>query len=857
MPTARFEADFSGFISAIDQSKIALVNFNTGAQDVEKTLNAMTDQFSGRQLIQEASLMVVAIEKLGGVSTLTADELQTVGEKAQEAADKLRAMGSDVPAGIQKYADAAKDAAGSTDTWSQAVSLLQTGLGAIGVTASMSAVVEWIKGIAASAAEIENLSLRLQTTTSEVQKFQAVAEATGVPVNKMTSAMQTLEEKIGKGDTGLAKAFGDLGISMDALKDETPFEMFQQIATALDKVQNSAQRAEEARAIFGNGWKQMLPALSADLQKTTDDVTQMSGGTVEYFAGLNTRFSALMTSMKNAAANALHEEAQAFGDWSSDIEANLKITAKNMADVAQAAPWKPMSTDMKFLMDVGNSMTASLTDDLKVWDDWNKAVAAVDAQTADFHKTLDGLDGAVVESAESMLKLGVNAKDVQTYFQLSDAAMIALQKDLKDWGPVADAFQAAADATKNWHDRLNDLSGEVVEGTKYYLNLGLSVQQVSLIMQQSVKDVQAVKDGLKAQGDAALSIQKIWNDYTDIVGSGSETAYAKAGAAIDKWYAADLAKPQQSKTDTAQYYDAIAALDDAKWAHLATNRLAADKDSKTYVDNQAKQDADAYTFALARQDQYSQAHIDKLKDTADKSAAVANTWSTSMADGAKTGAAASAGSWLAAADSIGKSGASASQSWIAGQQAILDYSQISMKQQIAMTDQVTQAKIQAVSAQVAANQMTEQMAEQTINYLVSEAERYQHAWAGVMDQTVADYRHAVGQIQMGDIGEQQAMSAAVAEVDQTGLGQMMRSGTTSVDLMNQYQAAIEKAMADRGYSIGGTLTPAAQTAGYGGTSVNTTVNITSPLGTPSQISQAVSAALADALRRQGATIPTT
>ena len=42
MPTARFEADFSGFISAIDQSKIALVNFNTGAQDVEKTLNAMT-----------------------------------------------------------------------------------------------------------------------------------------------------------------------------------------------------------------------------------------------------------------------------------------------------------------------------------------------------------------------------------------------------------------------------------------------------------------------------------------------------------------------------------------------------------------------------------------------------------------------------------------------------------------------------------------------------------------------------------------------------------------------------------------------------------------------------------------------
>ena len=55
---------------------------------------------------------------------------------------------------------------------------------------------------------------------------------------------------------------------------------------------------------------------------------------------------------------------------------------------------------------------------------------------------------------------------------------------------------------------------------------------------------------------------------------------------------------------------------------------------------------------------------------------------------------------------------------------------------------------------------TMSMANQTINYLVSEAERYQHSWAGVMDQTVADYRHAgrAAADKPGDIaGEQQAM----------------------------------------------------------------------------------------------------
>ncbi len=71
------------------------------------------------------------------------------------------------------------------------------------------------------------------------------------------------------------------------------------------------------------------------------------------------------------------------------------------------------------------------------------------------------------------------------------------------------------------------------------------------------------------------------------------------------------------------------------------------------------------------------------------------------------------------------------------------------------------------------------------------------------------------------------------------------------------QAAIEQAWWRRGYSIGGTLTPAAQQAAFAsGTTVNSTVNVTSPLGTSSQIAAAVSSALADALRRQGATIPT-
>ena len=55
---------------------------------------------------------------------------------------------------------------------------------------------------------------------------------------------------------------------------------------------------------------------------------------------------------------------------------------------------------------------------------------------------------------------------------------------------------------------------------------------------------------MTSEQTATLAITKIWDEYTTLVGSGSETAYEKASAAIDKWYADDIAKHQASKTDT-------------------------------------------------------------------------------------------------------------------------------------------------------------------------------------------------------------------------------------------------------------------------------------------------------------------
>src|SRR4051812_48586747 len=113
--SASFRADFTSFVEQCQKAEVELRSFETGAGKVEKALNRMTDGFSGRKLIQEATLMATAIEKAGGVSTLTANELQSVGARANEAAAKMKALGLDVPQGIQKIADASKNAAGASE----------------------------------------------------------------------------------------------------------------------------------------------------------------------------------------------------------------------------------------------------------------------------------------------------------------------------------------------------------------------------------------------------------------------------------------------------------------------------------------------------------------------------------------------------------------------------------------------------------------------------------------------------------------------------------------------------------------------------------------------------------------------
>src|SRR5215467_13896140 len=115
---ATFEADFSTFKNEVDAATVKLRGFEAESGSVSTALSKMVDQFSGRKVIEEATLMAAAVEKVGGAAVLSTKELDAMAATAGAAADKFLAFGQEVPASLTKLIasiGAAKDQAAAFD----------------------------------------------------------------------------------------------------------------------------------------------------------------------------------------------------------------------------------------------------------------------------------------------------------------------------------------------------------------------------------------------------------------------------------------------------------------------------------------------------------------------------------------------------------------------------------------------------------------------------------------------------------------------------------------------------------------------------------------------------------------------
>src|SRR5882672_3263358 len=193
--TAKFDANFDSFYRAVDQATVKWKAFDAETSNVERDLNKMVDNFSGRKIISEATLVAEAVERIGGVSKLTAAELEHVGRIAAEGADKLRAWGQDVPANMQALANSVKGAGETAETTSGFFADLSGGILGIGagflsaqaviggVTRAFGLLTDFIGGSITAFADAEAANVKLQAalrqqslaTPAVISQYSALA----------------------------------------------------------------------------------------------------------------------------------------------------------------------------------------------------------------------------------------------------------------------------------------------------------------------------------------------------------------------------------------------------------------------------------------------------------------------------------------------------------------------------------------------------------------------------------------------------------------------------------------------------------------------------------------------------------
>lgn len=115
MLEGRLIAEFSSFYEAVDKASVKFRSFEEDGAKVEKRLNSIADGFSGRKLVQEASIVSEAIERIGGVSKLSTNEAATGLRTLEAAMDKMLKTGQEIPLSMTKTAAELRNVTRVTD----------------------------------------------------------------------------------------------------------------------------------------------------------------------------------------------------------------------------------------------------------------------------------------------------------------------------------------------------------------------------------------------------------------------------------------------------------------------------------------------------------------------------------------------------------------------------------------------------------------------------------------------------------------------------------------------------------------------------------------------------------------------
>jgi hypothetical protein len=554
--TGKFEADFESFYDAVQKANASLGGFEGNARKVESQLNRMVDSFSGRKVIQDAAVMTEAVERIGGVSKLTENELKRVGASVSEAVAKMRLMGETVPPEMLKIAEATGEVNSGVMALMQNVPVVGQLLGAWSIANLATGLFNFAAGAIEAADNIVTLSQATGVATDDLQRMAYVGEGFNISLEEIGRGVGEFSTRLAKGDTSAVGAVNALGLSVESLMAAGPTEAFLQFADAAGQVQDPMSKSALVSEAFGDKLgRVLLPALR-DLRTEMANVPSqaiISDEALQRASDFDEKLKQLTITLKGMTVEGLNffgklesiKPGTIFEDllrlWrGSTVEAQTAT----QATIAMVASHGQAVTNVDLL---NNRLTALRTEAMAPLSETQQA------QILEFQQY-----GASLTLTAQLV--GSNELAVKRFIETNREAETEQKK-------YAEAMTELQSAGESWQGTLAELEPAMVAGIQHYLEAGVAQGTLATAYGLTATQIKAVATSMAEDKKAAAEAQK---------------AHEQLQQAMLTAYEADIARMKTRTETSLQAYDTsrqiamVQALDQAEQAAAITIYLALD-----------------------------------------------------------------------------------------------------------------------------------------------------------------------------------------------------------------------------------------------------------------------------------------
>ncbi len=552
-------------------------NLAEGTGIIETTTSAMqrmSTAYDGSRAISQAGAVVAAIQQIGGVTKLTADEQAKANAILQAAVDKYAALGKEAPPQMIALANATKQASDGLgdflhglnfddvithplETAKEGAIAFATSLGPVGLaliaavtagTAFGDLLLSYAQHAAAVGGALNDMSEKTGIAVAPLSNLSGAAQIAGSSLEQVSGAIFIMQKNMAEGGPKIEAGFQRVGLSIADIRKLSPDQQFLAIADAIKGISDPADKAAAAMEIFGKQGRELLPLLSKDLQGLTDESARLGLTWTETDAKAAEEFEmksrALDLGLKNLKDTIGRELIPAL-----TIPLNMAVGSIGWFITSPLSPIAQVNTDLK-LMNLYLNQAADTLPKVKApagFSELNDTVDAgakalmAEARAAQFMEvTLSGayealtplqemylaqLKDAGLLDAEHAKGIGVTADQLRGYITELATADAANKKYYDDviafeavWAKFhLETLKLQGENDKKWHDEAMKL---LAEKNKAVLDGFLQIQSA----QQRLIDF----ENQATMTSTDFQVQKIWDRAYQEIASFKGTAEQKA-----------------------------------------------------------------------------------------------------------------------------------------------------------------------------------------------------------------------------------------------------------------------------------------------------------------------------------------